>query len=166
MRRRPTGKPSLKDRRKEAVRRMAELTEAEREVLTGGEVRRINGGEPYSVRNQMLILMQLPTATVCGGFWDWQKVGRSVRKGESALAISGPPLQPRRGTDEVEEDDDRHGGFCPAVATFDISQTEPVTVREALRDLGVPAEADVVEDEVLQLTAEAQGFTVGGWYGC
>jgi hypothetical protein len=44
-------------------------------------------GRALSVHNSCLVLTQLPTASIVGGFWQWQDKGRKVRKGEHGLMI-------------------------------------------------------------------------------
>lgn len=44
-------------------------------------------GHSYSPNNHMLIAMQCPTASVLGGFRQWIKQGRAVRKGEHGIMI-------------------------------------------------------------------------------
>lgn len=71
----------------------------------------------YSFANTMLILHQRPDATSVAGFRAWQKMGRTVRRGERAIWIVAPVLRSgERAEREV-------AGFR-RVAVFDLSQTE------------------------------------------
>ena len=79
----------------------------------------------YSLNNGFLIQMQLPNATLCASYTDWQKkFGRQVRKGEKGLTI----LVPYKKTVTVEDEDGTERkyvktSFHPG-STFDISQTD------------------------------------------
>ena len=80
----------------------------------------------YSVRNQMLVMMQRPNATQVMGYRAWQAEGRQVRKGEKGIMIFGPArkrtITEEKGGEEVE----RSVSMPPPVVTvFDISQTDP-----------------------------------------
>lgn len=81
----------------------------------------------YSVRNQMLVMMQRPNATQVMGYRAWQAEGRQVRKGEKGIMIFGPAkkrtITEEKGGEEVE----RSVSMPPPVVTvFDISQTDPI----------------------------------------
>ncbi len=89
----------------------------------------------YSFRNQILIQLQKPNATLVAGFNAWQKKNRMVKKGEKGIAI----LMPRtyRPKDKDQEDaengsatldsdskEDRKRIFFTVGYVFDVSQTE------------------------------------------
>lgn len=46
----------------------------------------------YSANNQLLIQVQAPEAQHVAGFWAWKKVGRSVKKGATGIAILTPRM--------------------------------------------------------------------------
>lgn len=76
----------------------------------------------YSFGNVVLIATQRPEATWVAGFNAWRRLGRWVRKGESAIWILAPMTYRRRdgeGTDETPVI--RGFKFIPV---FDISQTD------------------------------------------
>ena len=84
----------------------------------------------YSFGNMMLIVNQFPEASKVAGFHTWRKLGRSVKKGESGIAILAPMIGQKK--DEAESDRRTElsesktksvFGFR-AVHVFDISQTE------------------------------------------
>ena len=85
-------------------------------------------GRPLSFHNQLMIAFQLPAATILGGFRQWIKAGRAVRKGEHGAAIWCPigHRQPTDNTDggEVNADGERPGFILGTV--FDISQTDAI----------------------------------------
>src|SRR3954471_15954290 len=75
----------------ELAKHIAALTDDERAAL----VARVGAvvtceGRALSVHNSCLLLTQLPTASMVGGFRQWQVHGRSVRKGEHGLMIWVP----------------------------------------------------------------------------
>ena len=87
--------------------------------------RSLNGGE-YSLCNQILLALQLPEATLIGGFRQWLKAGRCVRKGEHGAAIWVPTGGKQQkdtttGANLTDTAGDKPGFICGAV--FDISQT-------------------------------------------
>src|SRR3990172_11401269 len=44
-------------------------------------------GHTLSVRNQCLVSVQYPTASLVGGFQQWRKQGRSIRKGGQGFVV-------------------------------------------------------------------------------
>lgn len=152
MRRHPTAEQKAKaaERRArftELANQVAALSDDERAAL----VARVGAvvtceGRALSVHNSCLVLAQLPTASMVGGFRQWQAHGRSVRKGERGLMIwvptgrkdaakpAAPDAQP---ANECQtEGDSKRAGFVMGTV-FDITQTEPTATRGATQ----PAEA-------------------------
>mgnify|MGYP001605579433 CR=1 FL=1 len=83
-------------------------------------------GRTLSPTNTMLVVMQCPSATIVGGFRQWLKAGRVVRKGEHGLSIWIPAGVKN---DDNGVPDDVH--FLMGTV-FDVSQTEAVeTERQA-----------------------------------
>jgi hypothetical protein len=86
----------------------------------------------YSLNNQLLILLQRPTATRVAGFHKWQELGRSVNKGERAIWISAPMVKrvqdldaagnPKTGPDGRPVWKDVMLGF-KTVPVYDVSST-------------------------------------------
>lgn len=74
-------------------------------------------GHPLSFKNAALAIFQRPTASLVGGFQQWRKAGRVVRKGEKAIGIFLPIT--RKGDDGEPE-----GVAFRVVNVFDISQTD------------------------------------------
>ena len=91
-------------------------------------------GRALSVHNSCLVLTQLPTASMVGGFCQWQAHGRSVRKGEHGLMIWVPTsrkdnAEPVAGAEQVEgEGKAKRSGFVMGTV-FDVTQTEPTADR-------------------------------------
>lgn len=93
-------------------------------------------GRELSIYNQCLLIHQNDKVSMVGGFKQWRELGRTVRKGEKALAIWVPCA---RGVEAGE------GAVVPAGAdpadladkffilgnVFDITQTETEAEREA-----------------------------------
>ena len=100
------------------------MTDAERASLAASIMPTTVEGRPLSVHNACLIAVQYPTATLVGGFNQWIKAGRAVRKGEHGLMIWAP-TKPRETTTETSESDTEHRNFI-MVTVFDVSQTDPL----------------------------------------
>ena len=84
----------------------------------------------YSFGNMMLIMAQFPEAKKVAGFHTWRKLGRSIKKGESGIAILAPMIgrkedesESNNRTDVSESKSKSVFGFR-AVHVFDISQTK------------------------------------------
>lgn len=75
----------------------------------------------YSFNNQMLILLQRPTATLVTGYRKWEQKGRQVRKGEKSIGIYAPMI--RKTTDEKTGKERTYVAGFRVVSVFDISQT-------------------------------------------
>ena len=105
--------------RLQAVRsKLSNLTEGEKQKLQQtGTVVTVDGRH-LSGNNVMLILLQMPGATVVGGFNQWKQSGRQVKKGSSGLSIWVP-------TSKKTEDGEETKYFI-AGSVFDVSQTEPI----------------------------------------
>lgn len=93
-------------------------------------------GHPLSPGNQYLIFLQCPAASVLGGFRQWRKHGRSVRKGQHGAMIWVPcggkkneaPLDGSRSASAVADGEpagDSDSRFIVGTL-FDISQTEEI----------------------------------------
>jgi N-terminal domain of anti-restriction factor ArdC len=77
----------------------------------------------YSFSNTVLILCQRSTASRVAGFHTWRRLGRVVRRGESALWIFAPMTRRVASDDDPEQSNRLVSAFRP-VPVFDISQTE------------------------------------------
>jgi hypothetical protein len=92
-------------------------------------------GRELSPYNQCLLIHQLPTVSIVGGFAQWAKLDRSVRKGEKALSI-----WVRTGSSKAEAADDAEPADTESARSnfiigtvFDISQTETALERDERR---------------------------------
>ena len=92
-------------------------------------------GHELSLCNTMLIIMQNPKATVMGGFRQWIKQGRAVRKGEHGCMIWVPVG--RRNEEQAQSGEagvppgmsgqDVQDERCFIIGTvFDIAQTDEI----------------------------------------
>ena len=90
-------------------------------------------GRTLSVTNQCLIMAQCPTVTIVGGFRQWLRAGRCVRKGEHGLALWVPGS--RKGTAEADGADDTAEAdskpFFIMGTVFDVAQTYVLTEQAA-----------------------------------
>jgi len=68
--------------------------------------------------------------SIVGGFRQWKRVGRAVRKGERGISIwypAKPKSKKANDTDEADEIDTDEKGVRMALGTvFDITQTDPI----------------------------------------
>ena len=133
----PEQKAATDARRKamqDLVRRVGKMTDAERRALADKMPALVTcEGHALSFHNTVLLACQCPTATIVGGFRQWKKHRRAVRKGEHGYGIWIPKVPAEREEAQQGENADSD----PALATseglrffvgtvFDISQTEEV----------------------------------------
>ena len=129
-------------------KQVAAMPEIERQLMANKCGLVTCDGHPLSGGNTYLVILQCPGATVLGGFKQWQKHGRSVRKGEHGAMIWVPcggrkndsPLDGSNSVSAVTdgqptgESDSRF-----IVGTiFDISQTEELKFTAELPPESVP----------------------------
>src|SRR5207244_12427451 len=137
--------PSPEQKQKAAERRervralaaqVAQMSEDDRAqlVMTVGAIVTCEG-RALSAFNSCLILSQLPTASMVGGFWQWKDKGRAVKKGAQGLMIwiptekgdKGERAAPASVPDAAEGEGEEKGGKrCRFVmgTVFEVSQTE------------------------------------------
>lgn len=85
----------------------------------------------YSINNQFLILAQKPEATHVAGFRTWQKLNRTIKKGEKGIRIFAPVMfkkhREKNGNEHIDDKKEKDDGFIRyfrTVCVFDKSQTE------------------------------------------
>ena len=132
----------------------------------------------YSIGNQILIMIQKPSATHVAGFATWKELGRWVKKGEKGISILAPRFPPRPTCPICGAKIGKDVKFCPkcgasveaaeievtpayfiVVSVFDIGQTDG----KPLREFEVPVLSGVVNEELFTKTmalTKAQGLTV------
>jgi antirestriction protein ArdC len=105
----------------------------------------------YSLANQLLIAMQMPSASRIAGFRAWLKLGYAVRRGERAVRI-WVPLPPSKAALEAWERDGADPATRPRThfklgPVFDRSQVEPLPPPAEPVELD-PPHAPLVGDEL------------------
>lgn len=75
----------------------------------------------YSFNNTLLIWFQNPEASYVKGFVDWNKMGRTVKKGSKAIKIFAPVIKTE---EDKEGNKKRYMVNVKITNVFDISQTE------------------------------------------
>lgn len=155
MRKQPTEEQRAKAAaRREAFRKLAADVSSMPAEQRAALVNRAGGiftaeGRPLSMVNSCLVLAQCPGASMVGGFSQWLKAGRCVRRGESGLAIwvptgakskgAEPATEPEAGDNPAEVKAGRARFIMGTV--FDVSQTDPVAARESSAESFIDAEA-------------------------
>ncbi|ACU53268.1 conserved hypothetical protein [Acidimicrobium ferrooxidans DSM 10331] len=109
----------------------------------------------YSPQNVLLIDRQRPSATLVAGFRQWQRLGRSVRRGEHGIWIVAPMRVRRTTSDDLDEE--VLAGFR-WVCVFDVAQTEGAALPEVATRLVGEDPAGVLAK--LGGVAHALGFAV------
>ena len=112
-----------RDKAREMAKRISKMSEEERRALVQDWPTTLEG-HPLSTHNACMIAYQ-GGATVIGGFRQWKKHGRFVKKGAVSKVIwvpIGTGKERSEETGEVTETGERTGFVLASV--FDISQTE------------------------------------------
>lgn len=102
---------------------VAALDESQRAALAARAGITTIEGHALSPFNSCLALQQREDVSVVGGFQQWRRAGRCVRKGEHGLAIWIPSGKRAEETDD--DDEDERPRFIMGTV-FDISQTDPI----------------------------------------
>lgn len=122
---------AARDERRAAFRRIAatvaKMTDAQRaELLPKFGAVPTCEGRVLSLRNTLLCVLQRADVSMVGGFRQWLRVGRCVRKGEHGFMIWFPL---GKGEDGAEPADGETEAIRRAFGTstvFDILQTDPL----------------------------------------
>lgn len=143
MKRKPTPEQKAKaEERREALRQLwakvAEMTEEQRAQFAEkiGMIVTCEG-HTLTPNNTILLAYQADNVTIVGGFQQWKKQGRQVRKGEKSMGIwipSKPKTEnansnaaPAWMENATPESGENKPSFFIFGSVFDISQTEPIT---------------------------------------
>ena len=114
----------------------------------------------YSLRNQLLILMQNPNATNVNQMRAWNYQKRHIVKGEKAMKIITPKFGKQVVTDEngnaVEKKLDKITGYEVGFV-YDVAQTDGEPVKDNLSGDAVKEHYDIIRD-ALQSTAKGYEF--------
>lgn len=110
------------------AKKVSAMSEAERMALIDQWPTTIEGHR-LSVHNACMILMQSngTAPTVVGGFRQWIKAGRCVRKGEHGYGIWAPIGSRKVKPDEIETAHDGSPTAFIVATVFDVSQTAEIT---------------------------------------
>ncbi len=114
--------PERKQAVKELRDRLANLTPEQRQVLIANGVIATVEGRQLSLHNTLLLYLQSngTTPSIVGGYQQWRKAGRQVKKGEHGMMIWFPI-----GTKTEEGDIAAPERFFTG-SVFDITQTEDI----------------------------------------
>ena len=107
---------------RQLVKQVAAMSDAERDAMlirVGAVV--TCEGRALSPTNTMLCLMQLPGVSMVGGFKQWIRQGRAVRKGEHGVSIWIPCAGKKAEDSETEGE-----MYFTSGTVFDVSQTSPL----------------------------------------
>lgn len=114
----------------------------------------------YSLRNCLLIALQMPEATHVAGFHRWKSLGRSVKKGAKGIAILAPLVTRRKDAASgdpagespsgAENDAGRALLGFRVVHVFDVSQTEGKELPEFASPQGDPGDALAALERVVR----------------
>lgn len=80
-------------------------------------------GKPYSVFNQCFLANQEAVPGIFGGFQQWRKVGRKVKKGEHGFSICFPMMRHQKEEQMTELMKEERPRFA-MVSVFHFDQTE------------------------------------------
>lgn len=111
-------------------KQVASMPETERAAMASKYGYVTCEGHALSPANMMLIAFQ-GGGSVFGGFRQWQKHGRAVRKGEHGRAIFIPLGHKETNADTGETTTDMDGKRFGTAYVFDIAQTDQMAVVES-----------------------------------
>jgi hypothetical protein len=115
---------------RELWKKVAAAPELERIQLANRLGLRTCEGHELSLCNTMLVALQCPTASVLGGFRQWLKMGRAVRKGEHGAMIWVPTSKKTAAADtgaaQPENGEATDETRFIIGTLFDIAQTDEV----------------------------------------
>lgn len=106
-----------RDKARDLARQIAKLSDSERRARAPSLPIATIEGRSLSVINQILVATQKADATIVGGFRQWIKAGRVVKKGERGSYIWIPTVKK---TDDADEVGETRFMLAPV---FDVSQT-------------------------------------------
>lgn len=92
----------------------------------------------YSFNNQLLIMMQRPTATQVAGFGKWKEMGRDVQAGEKAIWIWAPKISRVKAPCPPGTKPDGYDAGKPFVYRRVLTGFKPVTVFDVTQTAGDP----------------------------
>lgn len=129
--RKHTHTPERRERMRQFAGKVAKMTPEQRVALFQTHPVVSIEGKTLSVYNTCFLLTQDERVTMVGGFQQWRRAGRQVKKGEKGLAVWFPRVQkadPDKQEGEVSEEDLETRFMLGTV--FDVSQTEEMIESE------------------------------------
>lgn len=134
MKRTAEEKRAWRERMDTLVRKIKGMTDDERESLAARMPIVTCEGYALSTFNQCFLIAQTKIAvTVVGGFRQWQRAGRVVRKGEHAVGTIFVPMFASKQADVGEQDEDGLLRGFTFASMFDVSQTDAAGSTEAAK---------------------------------
>ncbi|MCL4550140.1 MAG: ArdC family protein [Bacteroidetes bacterium] len=133
-------KQQLRQEKKEKIIRirktLSEMTEEQRQAVANKFGIVTVEGHLLTSHNQCFLVAQSEISfSIVGGFQQWKKAGRIVRKGEHGFLIFVPSKAKQENNSEMISDDEDVHFFTATV--FDISQTEILAADESNKNPGV-----------------------------
>lgn len=115
-----------KERTRQLRQKLASLTAPERQVLAGRGLIATVEGRTLSLHNTLLVYIQCNGVipTVVGGYQQWKRAGKQVKKGEHGFIIWFPV-----GAKDEETGDILSAETFYTATVFDISQVEAKEVK-------------------------------------
>jgi hypothetical protein len=118
--------PKTKEKVKKVRELLFSLTDEQRaELLSNAQITTIEG-HPLSTNNIVALLVQGCKDPVVGGFRQWIRAGRCVRKGSVGFVIWIPS---KKKSDESDDSEDFEPRFYPTTV-FSQSQTDVLTPKD------------------------------------
>ena len=136
MKTRKAANPERKELFANMARKIAAMSDTERDTLAAQMPVVTVTGHPLSPRNACMVAMQCSSATIVGGFKQWLAAGRCVKKGEHGMLIL-VPAQKKTETGEPQGD-----MFFIAGTVFDVSQTMELDPTKTKKDAAEEIRAD------------------------
>jgi hypothetical protein len=124
-----------REKMRELSRRVGSMTDDQRAALVAGQPVISAEGRILSIKNSCLLIAQLSSVSMVGGFNQWRAVGRKVRAGERSLCI-WKPLRTESDDpagsegDEAGTDTEERPRFR-LVSVFDITQTHEIGAEDS-----------------------------------
>ncbi len=125
-------KEQYRKEKKEKINRirktLSEMTEEQRQEIAEKFGIVTVEGHSLTAHNQCFLVAQAElNFSIVGGYKQWQKAGRSVRKGEHGFYIFVPSKTKEDSENAAEVSADDETPFFFTAVVFDISQTEEIT---------------------------------------
>ena len=139
-------KEQYRKEKKEKIMRirktLSEMTEEQRQAIADKFGIVTVEGHLLTAHNQCFLVAQLASLdasrsgseinfSIVGGYRQWQKAGRSVRKGEHGFYIFVPSKTKEESENSAEVSSDDETPFFFTAVVFDISQTDAIAKSEA-----------------------------------